>query len=101
MYREINIKDPNYTDAYLNAGLIYMEIDSLDKAFEQMNLLAGVEPQNPFAYYHRGLIHNAYGNYEAAAIDLQNSINISPDFTLARELLAEVKTKLPAQSEGE
>ena len=101
LYREINIKSPNYTDAYLNAGLIYMEIDSLDQAFEQMNLLAGVEPQNPFAYYYRGLIHNAYGNYEAAAIDLQNSLNISPDFKVAEELLTEVRTKLPAQSEGE
>lgn len=98
LYRQINIKTPSYTDAYLNAGLIYMEMDSLDKAFEQMNLLAGVEPQNPFAYYYRGLIHNAYGNYEAAAIDLQNSLNISPDFKVAEELLSEVKAKLPEQT---
>ena len=76
-----------------------MEIDSLEKAFEQMNLLAGVQPENPFAYYYRGLIHNAYGNYEAAAIDLQNSINISPDFKVAEEMLAEVKQKLPATPE--
>ena len=101
LYRQINIKSPNYADAYLNAGLIYMEIDSLDKAFEQMNLLAGIQPQNPFAYYHRGLIHNAYGNYEAAAIDLQNAINLAPDFKVAEELLAEVRSKLPAQTEGE
>ena len=101
IYRQINIINPNYTDAYLNAGLIYMEMDSLDKAFEQMNLLAGVEPQNPFAYYYRGLIHNAYGNYEAAEVDLQNSLNISPDFRVAAELLAEVKAKIPAQTEGE
>ncbi len=101
LYRQINVKSPKYSDAYLNAGLIYMEVDSLDRAFEQMNLLAGVEPQNPFAYYYRGLIHNAYGNYEAASIDLQNCLNISSDFTAAAELLAEVQAKLPAKSEGE
>jgi len=39
LYRQINIKNPNYTDAYLNAGLIYMEIDSLDLAFEQIHML--------------------------------------------------------------
>ena len=99
IYRQINIKNPNYSQAYLNAGLVYMEVDSLDKAFEQMNLLAGIEPENPLAYYYRGLIHNAYGNYEAAAIDLQNSINIADDFEAAKEVLKEVKAKLPAQSD--
>lgn len=101
LYKQINIKSPNYTDAYLNAGLIYIEQDSLDLAFEQMNLLAGVAPQNPLAYYYRGLIHNAYGNYEAASIDLQNSINISSDFTVAEELLKEVQAKLASQPESE
>lgn len=101
LYKEINIKSPNYAEAYLNAGLIYMDIDSLDLAFEQMNILAGIQPENPLAYYYRGLIHNAYGNYEAAVIDLQNSINISSDFTAAEELLAEIKAKMPAQTEGE
>jgi tetratricopeptide (TPR) repeat protein len=99
LYREINLMSPTYADAYLNAGIIYMELDSLDLAFEQMNLLAGVQPQNPFAYYYRGLIHNAYGNYEAAAIDLQNSLNISPDFKVAEELLKEVQTKLPKKEQ--
>ena len=99
LYKEISTKNPNYTDAYLNAGLVYMEIDSLDQAFEQMNILAGIEPQNPLPYYYRALIHNAYGNYEAAVIDLQNSLNISDDFEAAEEMLAKVKAKLPAETE--
>lgn len=101
LYRQINLKTPSYTDAYLNAGLIYLDQDSLELAFEQMNILAGVEPQNPLPYYYRGLIHNAYGNYEAAAIDLQNSLNISPDFPAAKELLVKVQEKLPAETDGE
>jgi len=101
LYKEINVKNPNYAEAYLNAGLIYMDQDSLDLAFEQMNILAGVQPQNPLPYYYRGQIHNAYGNYEAAVIDLQNSLNISSDFKAAEELLAKVQAKIPAQTEGE
>lgn len=101
IYKEIITKNPNYTDAYLNSGILYMEIDSLDRAFEQMNLLADVQPQNPLAYYYRALIHNAYGNYEAASVDLQNSLNISPDFKEAEKMLKEVMDKLPAQTENE
>jgi len=99
LYKQIIIKNQSYTDAYLNAGIIYMEIDSLDLAFEQMNLLAGVQPQNPLAYYYRALIHNSYGNYEAALVDLQNSINISSDFEVAEKLLTEIQAKMPAQPE--
>ena len=77
-----------------------MDQDSLDLAFEQMNILAGVQPQNPLAYYYRGLIHNAYGNFEAAIIDLQNSLNISSDFQAAEELLAKIQAKMPAKSEN-
>lgn len=91
-YREINITSPDYTEAYLNAGLVYMDMDSLEQAFEQMNILAGIEPQNPLPYYYRGLIHKAYGNVEAAEIDFQNAVNLAPDFDLAENELAEVKS---------
>lgn len=101
IYKEIIIKNPNYADAYLNSGILYMEIDSLDRAFEQMNLLAGVQPENPLAYYYRGMIHEAFGNYEAAIIDLQNSLNINPAFEQAQALLTKVIDKAPAKSEGE
>lgn len=95
LYREININEPQYTDAYLNAGILYMKIDSFEQAFEQMNILIGIEPQNPLAYYYRGLIHKAYGNYEAAKIDLQNSVNLAADFDVAKQELIEVEKLLP------
>jgi tetratricopeptide (TPR) repeat protein len=101
IYRDLIIKNPNYTDAYLNSGILYMAIDSLDRAFEQMNLLAGVQPENPLAYYYRGIIHDAYGNYEAASIDLQNSLNINPEFEEAQAMLKTVLEKMPVQTEGE
>ncbi len=98
IYKEITSKNRQYTDAYLNAGILYIEQDSLEQAFEQMNILAGVQPENPFAYYYRGVIHKAYGNYESAAIDLQNAINLQPLFTQAKEELEVVKKLIPENS---
>ena len=91
LYKEISAKNRQYTDAYINAGILYIEQDSLEQAFEQMNILAGVQPENPFAYYYRGVIHKAYGNYESAEIDLQNAVNLQPLFTQAKEELALIK----------
>ena len=100
LYKEISSKNRQYTDAYINAGILYIEQDSLEQAFEQMNILAGVQPENPFAYYYRGVIHKAYGNYESAEIDLQNAINLQPLFTQAKEELAVVKELIANNKQG-
>lgn len=97
VYREINEKKPQYTDAYLNAGILYMEMDSFELAFEQMNILIGVAPENPGGYYYRGMIHKAYGNYDAAQIDLQNAVNLSKNSAEAEQELEEV-TRLLAEN---
>lgn len=94
LYRQINLIDPQYTDAYLNAGILYMESDSLERAFEQINILVGIEPENPIAYYHRAIIHRAYGNLEAAKLDLENSLNLVADFPLAQQELEEVTLEM-------
>lgn len=100
LYKEISTKNRQYTDAYINAGILYIEQDSLEQAFEQMNILAGVQPENPFAYYYRGVIHKAYGNYESAEIDLQNAVNLQPLFTQAKEELAVVKGLIKNNKQG-
>mgnify|MGYP003669796231 CR=1 FL=1 len=100
IYKEISSKNRQYTDAYLNAGILYIEQDSLEQAFEQMNILAGVQPENPFAYYYRGVIHKAYGNYESAEIDLQNAVNLQPLFTQAKEELAIVQDLIAINKQG-
>lgn len=100
IYKEISTKNRQYTDAYINAGILYIEQDSLKQAFEQMNILAGVQPENPFAYYYRGVIHKAYGNYESAEIDLQNAVNLQPLFTQAKDELAIVQKLMAEDKEG-
>jgi len=87
IYRKINIIDKNYTDAYLNAGILYMSSDSLDKSKEQFDIMAKIQPQNHLPYYYRGLIYEAEGNISAARKELQNCLNLSPDFEGAKKAM--------------
>lgn len=97
IYKKINTINPQYQDAYLNAGILRIEQDSFEQAFEQFNILAGINPQNHLAFYYRGLIHKGYGNYEAAKIDFQNTINLNSNFERAQKELEEVLELMPKE----
>lgn len=90
MYRKINLISPQYGPAYSNAGILYMELDSLEKAFEQFNILAQNEPQNPVAYYYRAQTLLFQGDVDNAKTDLGNALNLDPDYLEANELLKEI-----------
>ena len=47
IYKDIILKDRNYTDTYLNSGVLYMEMDSLQRRDkESFDLMAKVAPTN-------------------------------------------------------
>jgi len=94
LYREINLIDRQYVDAYLNAGILYMEIDSFDRAYEQFKIISGIEPQNYLAYYYMGALEMAAEDYEAAKINFQNALNINSHYQRAILALEEVNKKL-------
>lgn len=91
LYKKINLIDKNYLDAYLNAGILYMTMDSLEEAKEQFNIMASVEPTNHLPYFYRGLIYEAQGDMDAARKDLQNSVNLNGEFPKAKLALSRVK----------
>lgn len=88
IYRKIAGIDKNYVDAYLNTGILYMTMDSLDKAMEQFNIMVGVKPQNHLPYYYRGLIYDARGDISAARSQFQNCLNLKSDFTKAKKAMS-------------
>jgi len=83
LYRKIHILDKNYLKANLNSGLLYIEQDSLEKAYEQFNIITQNNPGNHVGYYYRGVVHELQGNLENALTDYQNSMNIKPDYKKA------------------
>lgn len=87
IYKKINVIDKNYTDAYLNTGILYITMDSLDQAMEQFNIMASIKPQNHLPYYYKGLIYEEQGDIGAARTELQNCLNLKSDFVKAKQAM--------------
>ena len=56
IYSNIIINNPTYSAAYLNSGIIYLNQDSIEQAFNNFNLLVNIDKSNPkfFEEYERG-----------------------------------------------
>ena len=90
MYRQINLIDKSYVDAYLNAGILLLEKKEYTAALEQFNLLVANNPLNPKGYFYRAYTNKLIGKIEAAKIDLQNALNLNPDYEEAQSLMREL-----------
>jgi len=93
VYRRINLIDRNYPDAYLNAGILYMEKQNYEAAKEQFNLLIAINPKFYIGYYYRGIVHELMGDTQNALADYQTCVNFNPQFDKANEALKVLKTK--------
>ena len=91
LYKKIIVSHPQYADAYFNAGLLYLDMDSLDRAMQQFDLNIQVDPTFPQAYYYRGFCAEMKGNPESAAKDYESALNLAPDYDKAREALDNLK----------
>lgn len=87
IYRQIGTIDKNYIDAYLNCGILYLNLDSLDQAQEQFNIITAIEPQNHIGYYYRGQVSEIKGNLDQAKKDYQTSINLNSENIRAKKAL--------------
>jgi len=92
LYRKINLIDKNYTDAYLNPGILYMTMDSLGPAKEQFTIMSKIVPQNHLPYYYLGLIFEAEENFSKSRMNLENCLNLKPDFSKAKVALDRIST---------
>lgn len=91
LYDHIIAVDRDYTDAYLNAGILNLDRDSLQRAMEQFNILSGKSPQDWRPYYYRSLVYKRMGNKAAALADIQSCINLADDDEQAEQLKREIE----------
>ncbi len=89
-YREINLIDKSYATAYLNKGILYLEMDSLDRAYEEFNILVGVDPKNANGYFYRGLANQMKNKLTAAKSDYNAAISLDPEMDKARRALGDL-----------
>lgn len=92
IYKVINSKDPQYADAYLNTGILYLEQDSLTLAHEHFNILCKIEPQNHLGYYYRGITKMFQGKTEEAKQDLEQALVFNSQFEKAIIALEQINT---------
>ena len=95
--REIVKIDKNYVDAYQRMGIIYIEKDSFDQAYNNFNIAVQVDPTYGLAYYYRGFSAEGKGDFVAAKNDYQTVLNIKSDHQKALEGLERVNQALGNQ----
>lgn len=86
LYRQIHMDNPDYMAAYMNAGILYMELDSLDKAYEQFDIIVARKVDNPQGYYLRSQVELLRGDFKKALADVNTSLRLYPDNTDADRL---------------
>jgi len=91
MYRKLNRMHPQHANAYYKAGLAYLELDSVDTAYQQFDLSVKMEPTLVMGYFYRGAVNEIKGNKTAAKSDYQQALNLSPDFERAQRAINNLK----------
>lgn len=91
IYRDIIVKNPSYSAAYLNSGIINLKQDSFKKAFDNFNLMVNLDKADPKAYYFRAVSHYMVNNDIAAKKDLEQAIKLYPEYKEAKQLLEKIQ----------
>jgi tetratricopeptide (TPR) repeat protein len=91
IYRDIIMTDKLYADAYLNSGLLYLETDSLDRAYEQFDLMTAMLPTNYMGYFMRGIVNEKKGKKQAALSDYESAQNLNKDDEKVKKAIETLK----------
>lgn len=91
IYRKINVIDKNYTDAYLNAGILYLGKDSIEQAYQQFNVLVNIKPTLHLAHYYRGIANEMKGQLDNAKLDYETSVRLKSNFSKGIQALKALK----------
>jgi tetratricopeptide (TPR) repeat protein len=94
IYRQIIGMDRKYADAIFNIGVLQFENkDSLQKAFNNFNILVQTDNQYVKGYYLRGLCYERLGKLQEAKQDYEQAINLLPEYAAAKEALEKLNRK--------
>lgn len=86
-YKECIVRDHQYADAYFNTGYILMQQDSFEKAWRQFDLVAKITPNDPAAYYNRGVCSEKMGKKQEAINDYKQALVFDKNYKDAIDAL--------------
>ncbi|MEM8962893.1 MAG: tetratricopeptide repeat protein [Acidobacteriota bacterium] len=81
---------PNEARLHAAASRLLLELGRLDQAFEAADQTVRIEPERGDAWVHRGNVHLAQGNLDAAEADFRKATTLAPKHLAARNQLAVV-----------
>jgi tetratricopeptide (TPR) repeat protein len=87
LYRGLVVEHPDYSNAYFDMGLMYLEQDSIQRAYEHFDRAVRTDPLFVMAYYYRGVASEAGGNLKSAIEDYQQAASMSPNLPEPKEAL--------------
>jgi Tfp pilus assembly protein PilF len=92
-YKKILAIDPRYENALFNMGLMYLDSDSLDQAYNHFNIVINEAPTFYKAYYYRGFIAEKRGDNTAALKDFKQSLEFNSTYEKAVEAVKRLEKK--------
>jgi len=91
IYRDIVIRNPDYANAYFDMGIMYLDLDSIPKAYDHFDIAIKTDPLFVKAYYYRGVASEEMGQRDAALADYTQANKMSPNFPEAKEARARLE----------
>ena len=91
LYKKLNTLDIQYDEGFFNAGLLYLDLDSMTQAREMFDLAIKVNPINISAYAYRGVANEQLGRKQDAKKDYETALRMAPDYEIAAEGLKRVQ----------
>ncbi len=92
-YRRIIVDSPEYSDAFLNMGLLLLEQDSAAAARRNFDLAVEVDPLFIKAFYFRGLASEKLKDWDAAERDFEQVTKMQPSWQEAKDALERAKRR--------
>ena len=86
--KKIHRYAPQRSETFYNIGLAYLEMDSIEQAYKNFNIVVNTSPTDYMAYFCRGITLEQKGDIKAAKKDYQQALNLEPKFERAQIALA-------------
>ena len=84
---------PRAYEAYLRARLeLESDAPDLDRALRSIDLALRYDPKDPHLWTTRAEVNSRGGDLEAARVDLERALTLSPGYEPAQQLLAQIGT---------
>ncbi len=94
VYRDLLKIDAKNKTAYHNSGLLYLDMDSLDRAFVRFTEAIKASPTAVESIYYRGVTSELKGDVSAAKDDYERATKMNPGFVVGKEALARVSAQV-------